>query len=145
MGVTFLHGPDDGPQIVGTRLPFVLAIDAIQRCDRRTRFVLAEALVGFIIEALDDEDGDTDLEDSEAGEPMVDARGRFLPERHLGFCERYVIREEGEVSYIEWHTRGRNKITAGGHEAPNNATLGHEDDEDDDPAECNGDPEDDLR
>ena len=64
-----------------------------------------EGLITF----LDDLGGDPDLDDSEAGNGMVDDRGRFLGDVP---AEQDEDREpdgdaQGDQSWPEWHTRGR--------------------------------------
>lgn len=88
-----------------------------------------ESLIAF----MDDLGGDPDLEDSETGSSMVDATGRYL-----GPDAPETQDEDRELSWPEWHSRGRHKQTPGGHEMRTRAPLGgdmSDDDEDDDPAE----------
>lgn len=93
-----------------------------------------ESLIAF----MDDLGGDPDLEDSETGSAMVDASGRFF-----GECppEQDEDREpdddaKGDLSWAEWHTRGRHKLDGFGGELLSRDRYGNpfgEDDEDDDP------------
>lgn len=99
-----------------------------------------------LIAYLDDLGGDPDLEDSETGSGAVDAFGRYIGDTTY-LDAQDEDREpdddaQGDMSWSEWHTRGRHKLTAFGAEGPTHSLAGwqlSEDDEDDDPVEANGD------
>lgn len=105
---------------------------------------LIAAAIDQLIDALDMRDGDADLEDSEAGETMIDARGRWLPETKIGFDRRGEPRnletEDNEAAYPEWHTMGRHKgAPLVGSPPPEDAEEDDAPEEDDPSGQCDED------
>jgi hypothetical protein len=104
----------------------------------------------LLISLLDVRAGDIDLEDGEGHGLPTDDRGRLLVDasdlRHDD--DEPDDDAKGDVSWTEWHTRGRYKLDSRSSESrhPMSGTTPHcqvgEDDEDDDPAEADGDEQD---
>ena len=111
----------------GTAMPLFELPAALGR--RKAAKEIGDTIEGLIA-FMDDLGGDPDLEDSETGSSMVDATGRYV-----GANEPREQDEDRELSWLEWHTRGKHKTTAGGYEMPTHGPRGSDmtdDDEEDD-------------
>lgn len=108
--------------------------------------------IGDMVEALitqmDMLAGDCDLEDCE-GQTAIDWCGRLLPAAYVPETQdddREPDDDAADMSWTEWHTRGRYKQTASGAEqepfSPGYGFQLHEDSEQDDAPEDDGDAED---
>jgi hypothetical protein len=107
-----------------------------------------------LIEALDQRQGDIDLEDSEAGQTDIDERGHRLGDHRLGFLEglgptddpdRELNGDEKDAGVVAFH-RADPLYRLAEHRDADIALAGLEDDEDDDPGGGNitDDPHDDV-
>ncbi len=100
-----------------------------------------EGLIAF----MDDLGGDPDLEDSETGSAAIDATGRYFGSDISAQEDEDREPDDdafGDVSWNEWSSRKRFKVTAQGAEIVGRDAFGNmlcEDAEDDDPAEHAGD------
>ncbi|WP_370310214.1 hypothetical protein [Sphingobium abikonense] len=98
-----------------------------------------DALIAF----MDRLEGDADLEDATDLEDDFAISGAALAE--IAGVPGCAISDADATTYIEWHTRGSHKLAHGGEMLTRNVygEIGHEDDEDCDPAEDDDISEDD--
>ncbi len=87
------------------RVPVMPAVTRIlSRYDRAN----LEAFISVAIDLLDVMDGDTEMEDSEAGNPDVDERGRLLPGVYVPTSQDEDREHSGDecdyTAWPEWHT-----------------------------------------